>query len=221
MNRETLLMQMFGAMLARLGPSGWWPAGSPFEVAAGAVLTQNASWTNAGQALQRMRSADMLSESGVAAAAPDTLEELVRPAGFYRQKAATLRRLVQFLYEEADGDIRNLAGTSMDSLRARLLDIKGIGPETADSILLYALDMPSFVVDAYTRRICVRHSLLPEDVQYAEMREFFMDVLPADVSVYNEYHALLVRVAKEWCRKTHPRCDSCPLRQFLEYEVVC
>lgn len=214
-------MELFGAMLGRLGPSGWWPAQTPFEVAVGAILTQNTNWQNVEKAIEALRSAGGLTEHGLASIEPARLEQLIRPAGFFRQKAAKLRGLEAFLQEHANGILANLALQPMEEIREKLLSVKGIGPETADSILLYALDKPSFVVDAYTKRILTRHGLLPEDVLYDEMREFFMDVLPADVPLFNEYHALLVRVAKEWCHKSAPKCDECPLGSYLEYEVAC
>lgn len=212
-------MELFGAMLGRLGPSGWWPAQTPFEVAVGAILTQNTNWQNVEKAIDALRAAGGLTEQGLASIEPARLEQLIRPAGFFRQKTAKLQALVDFINAQADGVLANLSLLSIDELRGRLLEVKGIGPETADSILLYALDKPSFVVDAYTKRILTRHGLLPEDVLYDEMREFFMDVLPADVSLFNEYHALLVRVAKEWCHKSAPKCSECPLGPYLEYEV--
>ncbi len=204
-----------------LGSCKWWPANSAFEVAVGAILTQNTSWSNVEKALTALREAGGLTEQGLAAMHRAELEACIRPSGFFRQKAARLYGFVAFLQRHVHGDICALGEYSLEQARSMLLNVKGIGPETADSILLYALDMPTFVVDTYTLRIFSRHGLVPEDISYEELRAFFMDVLPQDSALFNEYHALLVCVAKNWCRKANPRCSECPLSQFLLHEVVC
>ncbi|WP_031387743.1 endonuclease III domain-containing protein [Desulfonatronum thiodismutans] len=212
-----LLTDMFDAMLARLGPSGWWPAQSPFEVVLGAILTQNTNWSNVEKAIASLRRHDLLDPEQLRLARPEAVEECIRPSGFFRQKAKKIQNFLDFLDQERALDMKDLALLNTVELRERLLAVKGIGPETADSILLYALDRPVFVVDAYTARICNRHGLVPEDVDYAELQDMFMSHLPEQVEHYNEYHALLVRVGKEWCRKRKPRCDECPLRPFLPH----
>ncbi len=214
-SREILLRNMYDAMLSELGPSFWWPGSSRFEVMVGAVLTQNTNWGNVSKALDCIRREGPLTPEALYALPECRLSELVRPAGYFRIKAARLKNLLVFLKNEYLFDLEAMAGEEVSVLREKLLHVKGIGPETADSILLYALELPSFVVDAYTRRICNRHGMLPEDVDYEELREFFMDVLPEDVRLYNEFHALLVRTAQGWCRKKAPLCDTCPLRSFL------
>lgn len=222
-DRQRLLLDMYTAMLQRLGPSGWWPGETPLEIAVGAVLTQNTAWTNVEKAIAGLnregllRDVDTLLNADVA-----LVEACIRPSGYFRMKALRLRDLMRFFVDTCDGELTLLTpeeGGDRDTLRERLLAVKGIGPETADSILLYALGHPSFVVDAYTRRVLTRHGLLPEDVYYDEMREFFMDVLDPDVALYNEFHALIVRTAKEWCRKTNPACAACPLAPFLDGSV--
>lgn len=208
------LLQMYRAMLEALGPSRWWPAQSPFEVAVGAILTQNTNWGNVEKAIANLRAHDLLTPGRMAAAADAELERHIQPSGFYRQKARKLRAFLDFL-NEADGfDFMGLDRWETPELRDRLLRVKGIGPETADSILLYALGRPVFVVDAYTARICHRHGLVPEDVGYDELQALFTDRLPEDAALYNEYHALLVRVGKDWCRKKQPLCATCPLHAF-------
>ncbi len=215
-SRENLLLNMYDAMLAKLGPSYWWPGASAFEVMVGAVLTQNTNWGNVTRAVDNLRDEDLLTPAGLDAIPEARLAELVRPAGYFRLKAARLKNLLGFLRKEYRYDIDALAEANTGVLREKLLCVKGIGPETADSILLYALNLPSFVVDVYTRRICNRHGLLPEDVSYDELREYFMDVLPEDVHFYKEFHALLVRTAQGWCKKKAPACDDCPLHCFLQ-----
>jgi len=216
MSRETLLLSMYEAMLAQLGPSHWWPAETPFEMAVGAILTQNTNWKNVEKAIDNLRAEDALTPAAMAALPVDELARLIQPSGYFRVKAQRLKDLVAFINEHADGELETLAGRGLDELRPLILSIRGVGPETGDSILLYALNEPSFVVDAYTRRILSRHGLLPEDTHYEEVREFFMDVLDADPALFNEYHALIVRVAKDWCLKKAPRCETCPLKEFLD-----
>lgn len=215
MKRQTLFFNMFHAMLDVLGPSRWWPAQTPFEMAVGAILTQNTKWGNVERAIGNLKAADVLSPRRLFSLPDASLAELIRPVGYFRLKAARLKNLLAFIVRELDGDLVNLANQDMDEARRRLLAIKGVGPETADSILLYGLGFPSFVVDAYTARICSRHALVPEDAGYEELRELFMDALPEDVPLYNELHALLVRVGNSWCRPRAPRCEACPLARFL------
>jgi endonuclease-3 related protein len=221
--RETLTA-MFAAMRDSLGPSDWWPARSPFEVAVGAVLTQNTAWTNVEKALDNLRARGALHPVPLTALDEAELAEAIRPAGFFRQKGATLRRLLDFLAANggltggaSDDSLICFAGRDTESLRGDLLAIRGIGPETADCVLLYALGRPSFVADAYTRRLFHRHALVPDAVSYAELRDFFMEALEPDAIVFNEYQALIVRVGKAFCRKSAPLCTACPLRHFLEY----
>jgi len=213
--RETLLLNMYEAMHAELGPSHWWPGESMFEVAVGAVLTQNTSFANVAKAIDNLKQAGLLTGEQLHALPESELAELIRPAGYFRLKAKRLKSLLVFLKNESSFDMAALKGEDMELLRHKLLGVRGVGPETADSILLYALEMPSFVVDAYTRRMVSRHGLLPEEVDYEELRAYFMDVLPCDVQLYNEYHALVVRTAKTWCKKKKPLCETCPLSSFL------
>lgn len=213
--RRTLLMNMFQSMLAELGPSHWWPGEGGFEVMVGAVLTQNTNWGNVEKALENLRRYGLLSPERLLSVDVAQLAEFIRPAGYYRLKAGRLNNLLRFFREECKLRLECLEAMDMDELREKLLGVKGVGPETADSILLYALNMPSFVVDTYTMRIMNRHGLVPEDADYHELRDYFMDVLPGDAAMYNEFHALIVRTAKEWCKKKNPCCDDCPLRSFL------
>lgn len=215
MGRAETLMGMFDAMSDALGPSLWWPGDSPLEIAIGAVLTQNTNWKNVSRAIDNLKKADLLDTGKLLSLPVSELEELIRPAGYFRLKAQRLRNLLFFIQEQAGGEILSLAGDDMGEIRGALLDIKGVGPETADAILCYALDFPVFVVDAYTARMFSRHGLIPEDAEYDEIQSFVMDVLSADVAFYNEYHALIVRVGKEWCKKKQGLCMACPLQPFL------
>ncbi len=215
MKRGPRLLALHRAMLEALGPSHWWPGESPFEVMVGAILTQNTSWANVAKAIATLRAADLLDPERLDAVPVDELAELIRPAGYFRLKAGRLKHFLAFLRENAY-DLPALAARDTAALRQDLLAVTGIGPETADSILLYALGHPVFVVDAYTRRIASRHGLVPEDIDYHELQSFFADALPPDPALFNEYHALLVRVGHGYCRKSKPDCAACPLQPFLE-----
>ena len=215
MSRARTLMDYFRAMSRALGPSQWWPARSSFEVCIGAVLTQNTNWINASRAIAALREEGLLSPQRMDGLAENELAELIRPAGYFRVKAKRLKALLAFLQLEADYDLTCLSSRPLQELRPKLLAVKGIGPETADSILLYALGFPVFVVDAYTARIMHRHAFVPEEVGYAELQEVFSQNLPQDAELFNEYHALLVRVGKSWCKKSWPQCTDCPLGPYL------
>lgn len=216
MKRRALLLDYFEAMSESLGPSNWWPGDSPFEIALGAILTQNTAWTNVEKAIANLRSAGLLDAQTLRDVPEAKLEEFIRPSGAFRVKAIRVGNFLNFLDHACDLELTRLRDEDTWRLRERLLGISGIGPETADSILLYALGHPVFVVDAYTRRIFNRHMLVPEDIGYEELREFFMDALPPDPALFNEYHALIVRTGKGWCAKKAGKCTSCPLSPFLE-----
>ena len=207
---------MYGVMLDRLGPSYWWPGETPFEIAVGAILVQNTNWQNASKAIFQLKELGLLSAPALYALAEEDLAEHIRPAGYFRMKAKRLKHFLSFLRTSCRFDMDLLKNQDPDLLRVKLLQVHGIGPETADSILLYALDKPSFVVDAYTARILNRHCLVPENATYQELREYFMDVLDPDIRIFNEFHALMVRVGKTWCKKKTGLCASCPLVDFLE-----
>lgn len=213
----------YAAMLERFGPSHWWPADSPFEVALGVVLTQNTSWKNVEKALANLRKLGPLTPAFIWNLPRQALETALRPAGFFSLKAGRLRNLLAFLAYKAgrqsppeEDQLNCLRGTELAQLRRELLAVKGIGPESADSILLYGLDLPSFVADAYTWRILRRHGLVGEEAAYEELRDIFTAALPEEAQVYNECHALIVRVGKAYCRKQNPDCASCPLGKFLD-----
>ena len=205
-----ILVEMYERLLRTLGPRHWWPAESPFEVIVGAILTQNTSWTNVEKAIDNLKKAGVLSPLGIRGLDKNELAQIIKPSGFYRLKASRLKRFVDFFYDGFDGDVMQMRSHDLHSLRERLLKVDGIGPETADSILLYALEKPIFVVDAYTKRIFSRHNLISEKWSDEEVQGMVMGELGRDVGIYNEFHALLVFLGKHWCRKS-PRCDGCPL----------
>ena len=209
------LMRYFMAMSQALGPMRWWPAKTPFEVIVGAILTQNTSWTNVERAIANLRSAQMLTPSTITSARLSKLALLVRPSGYFRQKAKKLKAFVRFLQREYGGSLKRMFDTPTEILRGKLLSVHGIGPETADSILLYAGNHPVFVVDAYTHRIFGRHGITDGKPQYERVRALLEAALPRDSQLFNEFHALVVNTGKNWCRKKEPRCAECPLGSLL------
>jgi endonuclease-3 related protein len=205
----------YDRLLGAFGPQNWWPGDSAFEIMVGAVLVQNTAWRNVERAIANLRDAGVMELNAMYGLAPDELAELIRPAGYYQIKTRRLRNLLRFMIEEYDGSLEAMFGTSLDTLREQLLAIHGIGPETADAILLYAGGLPTFVVDTYTHRILARHGWIGYDADYHEIKDQFESTLPRDAPLYNEYHALLVRVGKEYCKRTVAKCDSCPLAELL------
>lgn len=218
------LEKYYGLMLERFGPRGWWPGGSAFEIVLGVVLTQNCTWTNVEKALANLKALGPLTPARLAAMPDETLAQAIRPSGYYNQKVKKIRNVLEWLRQKAgedsdDAGLAFLRDFGMDSLREELISIKGIGPESADSILLYALDMPSFVIDACTYRMLRRHGFVADDTNYEEMRELFTSALPEDLRIYNECHALIVKLGQEYCRKRNPLCEACPLAEYLDYPV--
>ena len=238
----------FRTLYAAWGHQHWWPAQSPFEVIVGAYLTQNTSWTNVERTMERLREAGILSVSGIRRTPLRKLEGLIRSSGYFRQKAQRLKMFVKFLDQRYGGSLGRMFAQPTARLREELLTLNGVGPETADSILLYAGNHPSFVVDAYTRRILERHGLVDAAASYDEIRELFERALrplseealecapvsrnaprgschlpsrmstaqrDADVQLFNEMHGLIVGVGKNYCKKSQPDCERCPLKKFL------
>lgn len=210
-----MLWRYYGTLLRHLGPQRWWPARTRLEIIVGAILTQNTAWTNATLALRRLRKAGLLNLERLERASLAELENCVRPAGFYRQKALTIRRFVRWLAHTCGGSLTTLFARPVQAVRLELLKIRGLGPETVDAILLYAGRHPVFVADAYARRILARHQLVPATAGYAAVQQLMHRHLPADPKLFNEYHALLVEVGKRFCRRQRPDCRACPLGAFL------
>lgn len=208
------LREVYEWLRTAYGPQHWWPAKTPFEVLLGAVLVQNTAWRNVEKAIENLRRNDLLHPIALYEVSQEELEELIRPAGYYRIKARRLRNVLALLVHRYDGSLDAMFQTGLAELREELLSINGVGPETADSILLYAGGLPTFVVDTYTHRVLARHGWIDFQVDYYEIKDRFESELPADAALFNEFHALLVQVGKEHCRKV-ARCEGCPLAPLL------
>jgi len=204
------LLEVYRRLYAAYGPQHWWPADSPFEVVVGAILTQSAAWVNVEKAIENLRAAGILSPQGLLKVGPDELARLIYPAGYYNAKGRKLKAFLEMLFDKHGGQLDALFALPLPELRQELLATHGIGQETADSISLYAAEKPSFVIDAYTRRVFSRLGLAPARDSYASWQALFSDALPPDVQLFNEYHALIDRHAKTVCRKA-PLCSQCCL----------
>lgn len=203
---------IYKRLFRHFGPQHWWPGESPFEVAVGAILTQNTAWANASKAVGSLKDKGLLNPSRLNEVPTARLASLIRSSGYYNQKAQRLKSFVRFLIQGHRGKMDRMASVPLGEMRRQLLQLPGVGPETADSILLYGLGKPIFVVDAYTRRVLARHSLIPWDASYEEIQQLFMRNLTPDVAQFNEYHALIVALGKTLCKTTHPKCEICPLK---------
>lgn len=208
-------VEAYERLLAAFGPQHWWPGDSPFEVMVGAVLVQNTAWRNVERAIANLREAGVMSPKALYNLPVAELAELIRPAGYYQVKAKRLHNLLQLVVEEYDGSLDGMFSTDLSTLREQLLAVNGIGPETADAILLYAGGLPTFVVDTYAHRVLARHGWIGYDASYDEIKEYFESALPADAPLYNEYHALLVQVGKDYCKRAVAKCETCPLAVML------
>lgn len=213
MRKRKELYRTYEILLERFGGQDWWPANTPFEVVAGAILTQATSWKNVEKAIENLKKEGILTPQGLYTADEKRLAELIRPAGYYNAKARKVKEFMNHLYRHHGGDLDALFSLPAEELRKELLSIWGIGPETADSIVLYAAGKPSFVVDAYTKRVFHRLGYVKEDIGYDDLKSFSEKNVPRDAKVYNEFHALIVRLGKEHCRKTKPLCGECPLHK--------
>ena len=192
------------------GPQHWWPGETPFEVIIGAILTQNTNWRNVERALTNLKNHKALTPRALRRMPAGDLAALIRPAGYFNVKARRVKNFIDYLYNNYNGDLEGMAAVPTRELRAEILTVNGIGPETADSILLYAFDRPVFVIDAYTKRLLYRHGLIDRDTDYAAMQALFVRHLDEDRQLFNEYHALIVRIGKDFCKPV-PRCEQCPL----------
>ena len=213
LNRR-VLSGMYRSLFRHYGHRNWWPGETPFEVMIGAILTQNTSWRNVEKAIANLKSAKVLSPPALKEISHSRLARLIRPAGYFNVKSHRLKNFIEFLWDEFDGEPELMLRVPLQKLRRKLLSVNGIGEETADSILLYAAQKRIFVVDAYTRRILSRHGYLKGKETYSEIQKIFTELLPKNVSLYNDYHAQIVEVGKDFCRGT-ARCQDCPLRSYL------
>jgi len=203
---------IYEKLYANFGPQHWWPAETAFEVIVGAVLTQNTAWANVEKAIINLKKNKLLTPHKLYQLPQKKLALLIKPAGYYNIKAKRLKEFLKFFFKNYELNIKKMSRMPVLTLRQQLLGVHGIGPETADSILLYALNKPLFVVDAYTKRVLGRHKLIPENTGYALVQDLFMKNLEKNTKLFNEYHALLVRLAKDFCLKNKPRCIICPLK---------
>jgi len=211
--RLARIPKAYKLLFAEFGPQNWWPGETPFEVIVGAILTQNTAWSNVEKAIANLKRERLLTPARMASVKEKRLSKLIRPAGYHNIKAKRLKNFMGALSREAGGRLDKLLGLPKKALRGKLLAINGIGPETADSILLYAAGKPAFVVDAYTRRVFSRHGIVGEGAAYSEIQAAFVEALPKSVKLFNEYHALIVALAKRHCRKK-PGCEACPLHNL-------
>lgn len=209
MNKK--LMNIYKSLYDHFGPQSWWPGDTAFEVCVGAILTQNTAWQNVEKAIANLKKEKLLDPHKINKLPVKSLARLIKPSGYFNIKAKRLKNFISFLCEKYDGKASKMFSNSSGHLRGHLLGVNGIGPETADSILLYAGDVPVFVVDAYTKRIFHRLKLTPEDITYHDMQQFFMKNLTLDATLFNEYHALIVMLGKNYCKKK-PVCNPCPLK---------
>lgn len=214
-----LLRRMYDKLVAAYGAQAWWPAETAFEVVVGAYLTQNTSWRGVEKSILNLKAHGAMSVAGVRGLSEERLRELIRPSGFMIRKAAAIKAFVAFLDAEHGGSLDSLAAEPLPAARTRLLALPGVGPETADAILLYALGRPAMVVDEYLRRVATRHGLLPEGAKYAEIQALAVGSMSGEgaetlIRHCNEFHALMVMIGKNHCGP-RPKCEGCPLREFL------
>jgi len=205
------LLKIYQELYNAIGPRHWWPGDSPFEVIIGAILTQNTSWKNVETAIKALKEKNMLNPVKLLKVDESILANTIKSSGFFNIKAKRIKNFIRFLFENYQGSLEKMFSENLTPLREKLLRINGIGPETADSILLYAGEKPVFVVDAYTKKILLRHNLISKAAGYSETQALFMENLEKDVRMFNEYHALLVYVGKYFCKRI-PVCENCPMR---------
>ncbi len=211
---KAILNAFYKSLYGYFGPQHWWPGKSRLEVMVGAILTQNTSWSNVEKAIKNLKQHKLLELSSLYGLPRNKLASLIRSAGYYNVKAKHLKEFLEFLYNTHQGNLKKMSSKDAYTIRKQLLSVNGIGQETADSILLYALNKPLFVVDAYTKRILSRHCLIKEDYSYEEVQNLFMQNLKNEVKLFNEYHALIVKLGKDICLKSKPKCNICPLKNY-------
>ena len=208
------LLKIYQKLYEAFGPQHWWPGKTPLEIAIGAILTQNTNWGNVEKAIDNLKKQNALSARVIHKMPVRLLSELIRPSGYFNIKAKRLKSFIDFLMNDYHGSMKKMKNEYLYLLRKKLLSINGIGPETADSILLYALEKPVFVIDTYTKRVLSRHEIMNHEKSYDEFQELFYSALEKDVKLFNEYHALFVNLGKTFCKLNKPICDKCPLNDL-------
>jgi len=211
MNKTQVLTDIYNSLFKSFGKQYWWPGDTDFEVVIGAILTQNTNWSNVEKAIKNLKKAKVFTPKKLHEIEIEKLAEHIKPSGYFNVKARRLKHFIEWLFLKYNGSLSKLFKLDCTTLREQLLSVNGIGRETADSIILYAAEKPTFVVDAYTKRVLVRHGLINENYTYDEIKAVFEDNLPEKVSLYNEYHALIVMVGKHYC-KPKMQCEECPLK---------
>ena len=210
---KKILTGIYNTLFRAFGPQHWWPGDTPFEIAVGAILTQNTNWGNVEKAINNLKKQKVLDAKKLHEMPHKDLALLIKPAGYFNVKAKRLKHFLAFLANHYKSSMKQMKSEDTHKLRHQLLEVNGIGPETADSILLYALDKPVFVVDAYTKRVLSRHKIISEQAAYHEIQNLFHKNLPQDIKLFNEYHALFVMAGKDYC-KPKPKCEKCPLKKL-------
>ncbi|MDD5005006.1 MAG: endonuclease III domain-containing protein [Candidatus Omnitrophica bacterium] len=209
------ILRIYKKLYKSFGKQYWWPAKTKLEVIIGAMLTQNTAWSNVEKAIGNLRKNKKLSFKKLYKIKTDKLAVLIKPAGYFNIKAKRLKNLLEFIKSRYNGNLENMQRENTQALRGQLLSVNGVGPETADSILLYALDKPVFVVDAYTKRIFSKIGIISSNATYEDIQEFFMNNLKRDTYLFNEYHALIVKLGKDYCKKNRPNCKACPIKEEI------
>jgi len=212
------IQKIYKALFEHFGPQYWWPAQTKFEIIVGAILTQNTNWGNVKKAINNLKKAKLLNPHRLLKIPPKQLAALIKPAGYFNVKTKRLKNFIHFMFEEYQGSIKRMAKEDTLVLRRKLVAVNGVGEETADSILLYVFNRPVFVVDAYTKRIFYRHNFVAKDSPYPHVQELFEDALVSNENYYNEYHALIVNLGKNFC-KPNPHCEACPINN-ISYSLI-
>lgn len=215
---ENRLLNIYYLLLEHFGKQNWWPANTRWEVIVGAILTQNTTWSNVERAIDNLKVGNTLELEKIYELRVPEIAKLIRPTGYYNQKAKKLSIIASHIVDNYDGSLNLMFDKDADDLRDELLSLWGIGRETCDSIILYAAGKPLFIIDNYTRRILIRHRIIDEDMKYDEVQSIFMDNIEPDTDLYQEYHALLVKLGKEFCKKREPLCSGCPIKSVDLYQ---
>jgi endonuclease-3 related protein len=215
MQKRDILLKIYKSLYNYFGPLTWWPGDTPFEIMVGAILTQNTAWRNVEKAINNLKKGNLLEPRKLYHIHQEELAQLIKPSGYYNIKARRLKNFINLFINDFEGSAEKMFSGDSGELRKKLLNVNGVGPETADSILLYAGKKPFFVVDAYTRRIFSRHKLISEDASYHQIQEFFSQNLERDVKLFNEFHAQIVMLGKNICTRRNPKCSVCPLNYLL------